>query len=93
MRYGTLPIVRTVGGLIDTVPDIGEPDGSGRGIRFDHFNLDDAHLAVYRAVDFYQRQEAFQKVRNQIMAIDFSWENAANQYNNIYRELMSIAQS
>lgn len=91
MRYGTLPIVRTVGGLKDTVPDIGEPDGSGRGIRFDHFNLDDAHLSIYRAVDFYQRQEAFQKVRDHIMSIDFSWENSASQYSSIYKEMMSMA--
>lgn len=93
MRYGTLPIVRTVGGLKDTVPDIGEPDGSGRGIRFDHFNLDDAHLAVYRAVDFYHRQDSFQMVRNHIMQIDFSWENSASQYNDIYQEMIQIASS
>lgn len=93
MRYGTIPIVRTIGGLRDTVPDIGEPDGSGRGIRFDHFNLDDAHLAVYRAVDFYQRREAFERTRSQIMAVDFSWENSADQYNNIYQEMTSLVGS
>src|SRR5690606_37396632 len=48
MRYGTIPIVRSVGGLKDTVPDIGEPNNVGRGIRFNQFNLDDGHLALYR---------------------------------------------
>ena len=88
MRYGTLPIVRAIGGLKDTVPDIGEPDGSGRGIRFDHFNLDDAHLAIYRAVEFYNRKKDFETVRKQIMTIDFSWEISAKQYNEIYNQMI-----
>lgn len=91
MRYGTLPIVRAVGGLRDTVPDIGEPDGSGRGIRFDLFNLDDAYLAIYRAVEFYYQTEEFQRVRSQVMEIDFSWENSAEQYQEIYNELTAAA--
>jgi starch synthase len=71
MRYGTLPIVRSVGGLRDTVPDIGEPDGSGRGIRFDHFTLDDAHFAIYRAVEFYRNTASFERVREKVTGIDF----------------------
>ena len=55
MRYGTIPIVRSVGGLRDTVPDLGIPDGSGRGFRFDHFNLEDANLAIYRANEFFHQ--------------------------------------
>lgn len=93
MRYGTLPIVRSIGGLRDTVPDIGEPDGSGRGIRFDHFNLDDAYLAIYRAVEFYHQKEKFAQVREDIMEIDFSWENSAAQYQAIYEELTSLVPS
>jgi starch synthase len=89
MRYGTLPIVRSVGGLKDTVPDIGEPDGSGRGIRFTHFNLDDAHLAIYRAAEFYhQRRADFEKVREKNTSIDFSWENSAKKYYDIYQEMI-----
>jgi starch synthase len=89
MRYGTLPIVRAVGGLKDTVPDIGEPDGKGRGIRFTQFSIEDAALAVYRAVEFYyQHNDQFDAVRSKIMQIDFSWERSANAYIQIYEELM-----
>ncbi|HMQ46554.1 MAG TPA: glycogen synthase [Saprospiraceae bacterium] len=88
MTYGTIPIVRSIGGLKDTVPDIGEPDGSGRGIRFNHFDLDDAHLAVYRATELYQNQSLFDKVRHQIMQIDFSWEQSAERYLQVYKELI-----
>jgi starch synthase len=87
MRYGTLPIVRSVGGLRDTVPDIGEPDGIGRGIRFDHFTLDDGHLALYRAAQLYYDHEAFVDVRQRITEVDFSWERAADAYVQIYDEV------
>jgi starch synthase len=88
MRYGTLPIVRSVGGLRDTVPDIGEPDGSGRGIRFDHFTLDDAHFAIYRAVEFYRNTASFERVREKVTGIDFSWERSAGIYQEIYEEMI-----
>jgi len=89
MRYGTIPIVRSVGGLKDTVPDIGEPDGSGRGIRFDHFTLEDASMAMYRAAELYFNHYAiFERTREKIMQIDFSWERATRQYMTMYSEML-----
>jgi len=85
MRYGTVPVVRSVGGLRDTVPDIGE--AGGRGIRFDHFSVDDAHHAVYRSYELYHHKPRMEEVRQRIMAVDFSWERAANNYLNIYNHL------
>jgi starch synthase len=88
MRYGTIPIVRSVGGLKDTVPDIGEPNGLGRGIRFDNFSLDDASYAIYRAASMWNNDpQAVDAVRSRIMAIDFSWENAVEQYVRVYRSI------
>jgi starch synthase len=88
MRYGTLPIVRSVGGLKDTVPDIGEPDGSGRGIRFDQFNVEDAIYAIYRAAALWHDDPTtMARLRERIMALDFSWENTVEQYFNVYRSL------
>ena len=88
MRYGTMPIVRKVGGLKDSVPDIGEPDGSGRGVQFTHFNVDDAFWALYRGLEFcFERLDRFKTVRYRNMQIDFSWERAAKGYIDIYEEL------
>lgn len=87
MRYGTIPIVRSVGGLRDTVPDIGEPDGSGRGVRFDRFDADDVYMAVYRAAELYLYPEKIKALRQRIADIDFSWERSAGEYIEIYREL------
>lgn len=91
MRYGTVPIVRTVGGLKDTVIDIGMPDGSGRGIRFDQFSVEDAHGAIYRALELYHRKDDFFALRQKISALDFSWENSAQHYREIYESLMDIS--
>ena len=87
-RYGTIPIVRSIGGLRDSIPDIGEEHGQGRGIRFDHFSIEDAMLAVYRATEVYRNKEALQTIRQRIMAVDFSWEKSAGAYMEIYNRLM-----
>lgn len=87
MTYGTIPVVRSVGGLKDTVPDIGEPNGIGRGIRFNQFSLDDGQLALYRAVQLYHNQPIFEEVRRRIMQTNFSWEKSAGAYIDIYKEM------
>lgn len=88
MRYGNIPIVRSVGGLRDTVPDIGASAEEGRGIRFEPFQVDDAHHAVWRAYQLYQQPELLAALRQRIMAVDFSWENAALNYIRLYHQLL-----
>lgn len=84
-RYGTVPIVRSVGGLRDTIPDIGER--GGRGIRFDQFTVEDASFAVVRATRLYANPEALNALRRHIMSVNFSWERSAEEYLNLYRAL------
>jgi starch synthase len=86
MRYGTIPIVRSVGGLSDTVIDMADPHLPGRGFRFDNFNLDDATVALYRAHELYHNPYV-NEVRQRIMEVDFSWEGAAENYIKIYSDL------
>lgn len=87
MRYGTIPIVRSVGGLIDTVVDINE--GDGYGIRFDEFALHEAEFAISRAIELYQNKKEFQKVVSRISKLDYSWNNSAKEYINMYKELIN----
>jgi len=89
MRYGTIPVVRAVGGLKDTVIDIRESDG--RGIQFTHLNLNDAMIALTRAVSLYQVPKAFNEVRESITQVDFSWENSAQKYIDLYDSLIALA--
>lgn len=87
MRYGTVPIVRTVGGLKDTVVDVAEDPDNGRGIRFDEFNLEASHHALLRAVELYWDTGAFHTLRERIAALDFSWERSAGEYLDLYQTL------
>ncbi|MFU8811547.1 MAG: glycogen synthase [Balneolaceae bacterium] len=89
MRYGTIPIVRAVGGLADTVTDIAT-DG-GYGFAFDHATVDDFEHTMQRAVDYYGKKTLFKKTQKQIMSLDFSWRASVNQYIELYQELKSKA--
>ncbi len=84
-RYGTVPIVRSIGGLKDTIIDIG--DQGGRGIRFQQFSVDDAATAIYRATKLFANEEVFNNLRRRIMAVDFSWESSSKAYEQMYEEL------
>lgn len=87
MRYGTIPIVRETGGLVDTVPPINTETLEGRGFTFKAFNAHDMLDAVRRAADFYRDRERLDKFRANIMRYDSSWKVPAELYNGIYKEL------
>jgi starch synthase len=82
LRYGTVPVVRTTGGLKDTVKDIGEKGGFG--IRHEHVTVDDVALAITRANKLYNDTDEFKRIRKEIMKIDNSWENSAQEYIELY---------
>src|SRR6185436_19140436 len=69
LRYGTVPIVRSVGGLKDTITDFG--DWEGFGIRFDQPTVGDITYSVGRAIDLYNnKQELYSWMRTHMMSID-----------------------
>ncbi len=86
LRYGTVPIVRSTGGLKDTVVDMGDPQGFG--IRFNEASVWDVTYSVGRAIDlYYNRKEQFQQIREFMMKIDHSWESTAGEYTKLYQSL------
>ncbi|SDW46624.1 starch synthase [Hydrobacter penzbergensis] len=85
MRYGTVPIVRSTGGLQDTVTDMGDPGGFG--IRFNHANIEDIDYSISRAVSVYQHPAHLDTMRKQMMEIDHSWESVVEAYLKLYRSL------
>ncbi|MEM1120038.1 MAG: glycogen/starch synthase [Bacteroidota bacterium] len=86
MRYGTIPIARAVGGLKDTVIDFGQPNG--RGVQFTLLEVDDASYALHRATRLFQDIDQFEQVRKTITKVDFSWENSAQQYIDLYDSII-----
>lgn len=86
LRYGTVPMVRSVGGLKDTVTDFG--DWQGFGIRFNQATVEDITYSVGRAIDLYNNKpDLYSWIRNHVMAIDHSWDGAAAEYIRLYQGL------
>lgn len=85
MRYGTVPMVRKTGGLIDTVKDFGEK--GGYGITYNHTAVGDICHGVWRAVELYHNKKKLKKVRDTMMNLDFSWETSVQQYIDLYQSL------
>jgi starch synthase len=85
LRYGTIPIVRSIGGLKDTVTDIS--DESGFGICHENVTVSEIVHAIARGLDLYKNQTKFKKIRKQIMTIDHSWDASAKEYIKLYKSL------
>lgn len=83
LRYGTVPMVRSTGGLQDTVVDMG--DWEGFGIRFNHASVGDIHYSINRAVEVYDNKTHLNWMRKFMMKIDHSWESTVEAYTNVYK--------
>ncbi len=88
LRYGTLPVVRKVGGLNDTVKDI-QPknleDNSATGIVFTGAAGDGLSEALHRTQQLYQNKTHWKQVQLTAMRQDFSWRRSAQTYLELYR--------
>lgn len=85
MRYGTVPIVRNIGGLRDSVKDIGEK--GGYGISFYNADTGDITHAIARAMTLYDDVKKFEETRTTIMLLDNSWEKSTGAYLDLYQNL------
>ena len=86
MRYGTLPIVRSTGGLRDSVVDISEANGVG--IRFDDLDFDQIMHSVWRANQLYFNKPMMNAAVERALALNYSWDASAQQYKEIYESLV-----
>ncbi len=86
LRYGTMPVVRSTGGLKDTVIDFGE--SGGYGIRFNQASVGDITYSIYRAVELYEDKKRMTLLRKRMMEIDNGWEVSAGRYIDLYRTIL-----
>jgi starch synthase len=87
LKYGTIPVVRAVGGLKDTVEDYDAEKRAGTGFVFGPFETEALMEALVRAIKVFQKKPAWTALRRQAMSRDFSWERSAQAYSNLYQEL------
>lgn len=91
LRYGTIPIVRETGGLKDTVEPYNEYEGTGTGFSFANYNAHEMLNTINYAKDvYYNRKREWNKMIDRAMAVDFSWNNSAVKYADLYRGLSLI---
>jgi starch synthase len=88
LRYGTLPVVRRVGGLADTVVDAADAE-RGTGFVFDAAWPAALEHALGRAVSLYRQPPDWQAVMRRAMAQDFSWDAAAQAYLALYGDAVA----
>ncbi|MBM4201985.1 MAG: glycogen synthase GlgA, partial [Gammaproteobacteria bacterium] len=94
-RYGTVPVVRRVGGLADTVEDANPTNltlGRASGILFHEPSPAALVQAVQRALVIYRQPAAWQKLQTTGMCKDFSWRQSARQYVELYHAAIHSCQ-
>lgn len=87
LRYGSLPLVRRVGGLADSVVDCtleNLDDGSATGFVFDQLNADGLLTALRRAFALFRRPDEWGAVQRHGMSLRFDWLTAARHYAAMY---------
>jgi len=85
LRYGTVPIVRAVGGLDDTIETFDAVTASGNGFKFGPYRSDKFLERIYEALFAYNQPEVWLKIQLNGMAADNSWERAAHNYLELYK--------
>ncbi|HQU08766.1 MAG TPA: glycogen synthase GlgA [Opitutales bacterium] len=85
MAYGTPPIVRATGGLLDTVDQYNEATGEGTGFVFGEPSAKALYYTMgWACATYYDRLEHFRKLQSRGMGKDFSWYHSAIEYENFY---------
>ena len=85
--YGTVPIVRSVGGLYDSIKPYGT-DGAN-GFRFDNYNAHELLYTVKRALELYRDKKAWGALTASAKKSDFTWSKSAEKYIAIYKNLQN----
>lgn len=94
MRYGTVPIVHSTGGLKDSVRPYKDFDGIGDGFAFSDYHAKDLFLAIQEAVKLYfSNEKQFKELRKRGMHKDFSWKKSAQEYLRMYADICDVKES
>lgn len=84
LRYGTVPVVRAVGGLNDTISDFDRARGAGNGFKFREFSTGSFLEKIYEALFAFSERGIWRKIQRNGMHEDNSWLAAAEKYAMLY---------
>jgi starch synthase len=92
MRYGSVPIVRATGGLVDTVTNV-ETSSAGTGFVFQEASSAALQATLDRALQQYEDPDRWETIQRNGMHQDFSWAQSAREYMKLYQHIggMNVA--
>lgn len=86
LRYGTIPVVRLTGGLVDTVtPFDATNEDEANGFGFVTPSADDLFMTTWLGILNYREARVWKRLQANGMSVDFSWERSAGEYDALYR--------
>lgn len=88
LRYGTIPVVRQIGGLKDTVIPFNKYTGDGNGFGFMNYNAHELLYTIKEALDFYHDKTSWTSIMKQAMSADHSWERSSKEYLTVYGKVL-----
>jgi starch synthase len=86
LKYGTVPLVRSTGGLDDTIEEWDAAKGTGTGFKFASHDAKDLLAEIDRALEAFRDQEGWTRLMLNGMAQDYGWPGPARQYLRVYEE-------
>jgi starch synthase len=86
--YGTLPIVRETGGLVDTVRPYNEYTKEGTGFSFSNYNAHDMLNVIRLALKVYREPDTMRWLVRNAFEQDHGFKKPAQQYKQLYQELI-----
>jgi starch synthase len=91
LRYGTLPLVTRVGGLVDTVTDYQDNPHEANGFLIEDANPDALMHGLNRALELYGNKKVWRQLQHNGMESQFSWDISASLYLQLYNAAIGDA--
>jgi starch synthase len=92
LRYGSVPVVRRTGGLVDTVSHHEPMNAAGTGYCFDRYEPLDLYTCLVRAWEGFRYKREWRTLQQRGMQENFSWDKSAHEYVNLYRSVLGSSE-
>jgi len=89
LRYGSIPVVHSTGGLSDTISDYDKTGGEANGFSFEEYSPKALIAATQRAIIAFNSKVTWQNFVKKVMLQRFSWERSAKKYVEIYQKIVN----
>lgn len=90
LKYGSIPIVRGTGGLLDSIVDYKRNADLGNGFVFHEFDGKEMLEAIENAISVYNNPSEWIELVQEAMTENFSWGKASKIYQTHYKSLLGL---